>query len=227
MNNYDEIIKLLEYKVPFAIARFNDGEMGGILQPGNWVAARGDQPVNKELGQYLLDAFLHEQTNYWKGIPCSICFPQLRAGADQILASQCDSHYPHLCTATVLTNSNWKKAIKDIPKYLKGRTVYWIGGHDQKIDTLDFDIEQAFFFNNKDTWLDIKKIYPLWQLFQDDAVVMISLGPTARVLTKQWYQLRPDLTIIDIGSNFDPFTRDVWHRCHKGTLPHCSECNLV
>ena len=41
-----------------------------------------------------------------------------------------------------------------------------------------------------------------------------------------------DLTIIDIGSTFDPFTRDVWHNCHKGweetgfnqTAP-CKECN--
>ena len=60
----------------------------------------------------------------------------------------------------------------------------------------------------------------------------VSLGPTARILVKDWFEKYPDITFIDVGSNFDPFTRKVYHNCHKGWEETgfnigkpCSECN--
>lgn len=218
-------MSLLEQRIPFALARFNDGEMGGIMQPG-WPAARGDQPVNHDLSRYLLDAFSHEQLNYWKGIPCSLCYPRLREAADAVLG-RLTREYAHICAATVLTNSNWKRAIEDIPKALKGRHVTWVSGDDQDIEKLDFEVAEFHQYQRKNTWENVNEIFKLVDTFPQDDVVMISLGPTARVLTKMWYKIRPDMTVIDIGSTFDPMTRDVWHRCHHGTLPRCNECNLI
>ena len=66
---------------------------------------------------------------------------------------------------------------------------------------------------------------------ESGAVVFISCGPLARVLVKEWFQKRPDVTFIDIGSTFDPFTRNVRHRCHTGwengfnDVPRCVQCN--
>ena len=61
--------------------------------------------------------------------------------------------------------------------------------------------------------------------FDYGAVVMITCGPMSRVLAKDWFSERPDLTVLDIGSTWDPYTRDVWHSCHNGTLPPCKGCN--
>ena len=63
-------------------------------------------------------------------------------------------------------------------------------------------------------------------------IVCVSLGPTARILVRQWFEKFPNITFIDIGSNLDPFTRNVSHRCHLGweetgfnlSTP-CEECN--
>ena len=67
---------------------------------------------------------------------------------------------------------------------------------------------------------------------KDFDIIMISSGPTARVLSKEFFEIDPTRTYIDIGSTFDPFTRNVWHNCHKGWLEtgfnktkRCIKCN--
>ena len=40
--------------------------------------------------------------------------------------------------------------------------------------------------------------------FDAGSIVLVTCGPMARVLVKEWYEKRPDLTIIDIGSTFRP-----------------------
>ena len=65
----------LKSGIPFAFGRFNDGEMGGIMNEG-FVAARGDQRVGSDLREALKSALLHKQENYFVGIPCPLCFPK-------------------------------------------------------------------------------------------------------------------------------------------------------
>ena len=67
----------LENGTPFGFARFNDGEMLGIVQVGS-VAARGDQLVDEGLSTALKESLTHRQKNYYVGIPCSS--PQIKIG---------------------------------------------------------------------------------------------------------------------------------------------------
>jgi hypothetical protein len=55
--------------------------------------------------------------------------------------------------------------------------------------------------------------------------VILSCGPLATWGACQIFCARPDLTVIDQGSTWDPETRDVEFECHKGTLKHCPVCN--
>tara|TARA_Y100000593_G_scaffold95019_1_gene198411 strand:- start:15676 stop:16371 length:696 start_codon:yes stop_codon:yes gene_type:complete len=220
----------LESGTPFAFARFNDGEMMGIVQVGS-VVARGDQYVNESLSISLKDALIHRQKNYYVGIPCSLCYPTLNDVARSLVGD-----YEHLTSAVITTNKNWKNFMNRFPSAIKGKRLVWVGGNDQNVDNLKelgIEVDQKGLIPNKNSWKfyeHVRNTFP--QSFQAGDVVAISLGPSARVLVKEWFKERPDVTFIDVGSNFDPYTRNVWHNCHKGweetgfnqTAP-CEECN--
>tara|TARA_R110000824_G_scaffold161410_2_gene336629 strand:- start:2033 stop:2728 length:696 start_codon:yes stop_codon:yes gene_type:complete len=230
LNDPDWFYHNLSNNIPFGFSRFNDGEMMGIAQVGSTVA-RGDQVVNKELSMALKTALCHKQENYYVGLPCSICYPQFNK-----LATQIADNSDFLTSAVVLTNRNWKHFIDTFPKAIKDRRLLWIGGDDQDVDNLEelgLTVAKKGLIPRKDSWRYYKHIFETFpKIFEPNDVVCISLGPTARVLTQQWFHKMPDITFIDVGSNFDPFTRNVWHDCHKGweetgfnLTKRCEECN--
>ena len=227
MQKYNTLIEKLETKTPFALGRFNDGEMLGIWQAGQ-VVARGDQMVSMELRDKLTDALKHNQNDYWVGLPCSKCFPQHSNLAKTLV----DPRYPFQTHAVVFTNRHWKNFIEVFPTLINDRKVYWVGGEDQTMEWLPFDVTTQYLVPKQDAWSSYSEAKEFIKDFDEGSIVLITCGPMSRVLTKEWYEKRPDLTIIDIGSTFDPFTRNVWHNCHKGweetgfnlTAP-CEECN--
>lgn len=225
---YDQLITNLKDKEPFTLVRYNDGEMMAITNPGCTVA-RGDQIVPISLTSNLAVGLVKANTleNYIVGLPCSVCYPQHRKVADSLLGDG------SLTTrATIFTNRNWKRAVRDIEETLNAdtREVYWIGGEDQDTTKLPFSITRLHCLS-KNTWSQFPDLLPQYINFPEDAVIFLSCGPTARVLAYYWSTLRPDLTIIDIGSTFDPMTRGVEHNCHKfdakgnNLAKPCSECN--
>ena len=226
----DWFIEKLQGSIPFGYARFNDGEMMGIDKV-NTTVARGDQFVDQNLSNALKEAILHKQKNYYIGIPCSICYPHYSALAKELIGD-----YEFITSAVATTNRNWKKFIDTFPAAVKERRIIWIGGADQNTDALKdmgLNIVNTVKVPNQNSWAyyeQIKEKVP--NLFQEGDLVGISLGPTARVLVREWFEEYPNTTFVDFGSNFDPYTRNVRHNCHKGweetgfnlTKP-CSECN--
>ena len=112
----------------------------------------------------------------------------------------------------------------------------WIGGDDQDVDSLEeigLKVAKRGLIPRKNSWQfyqHILKTFP--ESLESGDVVCISLGPTARVLVKEWFNKFPDITFIDMGSNLDPFTRKVSHACHRGweetgfnLAKRCEECN--
>lgn len=230
INDMDWFLDNLKNKVPFAFARFNDGEMMAIDRVGS-VVARGDQVVDRSLSEALREAIKHKQENYYVGIPCSMCYPRLNSLANNLVGE-----YEFLTSAVVTTNRNWKKFIDNFPKAIEDRNLIWIGGNDQDNESLKeigLRVKKMAKIPRMNSWSyfnTINQMIP--QYFEDGDVVGISLGPTARVLARKWFEEYPNITFIDMGSNLDPFTRNVWHNCHKGwketgfnlTKP-CPECN--
>ena len=227
MDKYNTLINNLKNKEPFALGRFNDGEMLGIWQAGQ-VVARGDQLVSVELRDKLTQALVHMQHQYWVGLPCSKCFPEHSNLAKSLVHPQ----YPYQTHAVVFTNRNWKKFVDEFPNHINDRNVYWVGGDDQDVTKLPFTVTEQYKVPKRDAWSEYENTLSLVDGFAQDSIVLVTCGPMARVLVKEWYEKRPDLTIIDIGSTFDPFTRNVWHNCHKGweetgfnLTAKCKECN--
>ena len=226
----DWFIENLRNKTPFGYARFNDGEMMGIDRI-NTVVARGDQFVDQSLSNALKEAIQYKQHNYYIGIPCSICYPHYSN-----LAKELVGEYEHLTSAVATTNRNWKRFIDTFAPTVADRRIIWIGGSDQNADPLKkmgLNIVNTVRVPNKNSWnhyAQIKEKVP--NLFKSGDLVGISLGPTARVLVREWFEQYPEISFVDFGSNFDPFTRGVRHNCHKGweetgfnLTKRCAECN--
>ena len=228
-----EVIKFLNFLkegTPFAFARFNDGEMGGIEKVGTAIA-RHDQIVNKELQDKLIEALQHQQENYWVGIVCSECYPHFKELSDKYT----DDTYEYFTQACVLTNRNWLKFIQEFPKVIPDNKLIWYGGNNQDVQKLnDIGIFPKLIIHTKtqDSWSEYEKIKETSKEFADGDVVCMSIGPLSRVLAAEWFNEYTNVTFIDIGSTFDPFTRDVKHNCHKGWMEtgtnlcrKCKECN--
>jgi len=230
ITDMDWFLENLRDGTPFGYARFNDGEMMAVDQIGA-VVARGDQLVSESLHEALSEALTYKQENYYVGIPCSLCYPRLAT-----LAKDRVGEYEYLTSAVVTTNKNWKTFMDSFPSAMEGRRLIWIGGNDQNahaIRALGIDVAKTALVPRVNSWEYYQKIrQTVPQYFQPGDVVGISLGPTARVLVRQWFEEYPDVTFIDMGSNLDPITRNVRHNCHRGweetgfnLTKRCPECN--
>jgi len=228
-DSYKFVIDNLKSKTPFAYGRFNDGEMMGIIQQGS-VVARGDQIIDQSLHLALRDAITHKQKNYYIGIPCEKCYPKYNRVANNLIGD-----YDFKVSAVALTNRNWARFISEISEVMPGKNVRYVSGHDQDLSFirkhLNFNVMDHIKLNSKNSWASVSKILGYISEIKDGDIVFISLGPTARVLVKEWFKIKPNATFIDIGSVLDPFTRDVWHNCHKGwgygfnLTNRCETCN--
>jgi hypothetical protein len=228
-DQYKFIINNLENSIPFSYARFNDGEMMGINKIGS-VVARGDQMVDKSLHNALRTAIQHKQHNYYVGIPCQTCFPLYHKIANDLIGE-----YDQTVSAVALTNRNWAKFMSELPRVMVGKKVHYISGDDQNIEPLkdifNMNILTHTKLPSRNSWNEYDTVSKYIDHVVDGDVVIISLGPTARVLCKEWFELKPNTTFIDIGSILDPFTRNVWHNCHKGwengfnLTKKCKSCN--
>ena len=220
----------LKNKKNFCYVRYNDGEMMGIDKVGA-VAARGDQYVDQSLHDKLVEGINHRQEKYYIGVPCSQCFPKYSA-----LAKTMTQGYENLTSAVLFTNRNWKQFYDNFPPVCNGRQIIWVGGKTQSKQALidyGLDVKNCVLVPEVNSWAyyeKIKTIIPT--LIAPNDIVMVSLGPTARVLCKEWFEQYPNNTFIDIGSVLDPVTKGVYFNAHKGweetgfnLQKRCPECN--
>ena len=97
---------------------------------------------------------------------------------------------------------------------------------------MGLNIKDRFDVPQINAWELYDKIKDGYSQFDEGDVVAFSCGPLSRILIKEWFEKRPDVTFVGVGSVFDPFTRNVWHACHRGWTSRgrcetreCSVCN--
>lgn len=221
MNKIHQILENLKEGIPQALSRFNDGEVQGIVQPGCTVA-RGDQQVNEDLSNKLKEALQHQQENYWVGIPCNKCNT---AKWYKRVINLVDPNYKYLTKAVVTTNRNWKLFTSSVKECVKDKHIIWVSGANQKLENLPFDVDFHLKVPKRNAWRAYEEANKAFELFPSGTVIFFSCGPMSRVLAYEWFKKRPDSNYLDIGSAFDPYTKNLWHACHKETLAPCEGCN--
>ena len=226
MQHLGELLRLTREGVPWALARFNDGEHRAMFQTkkGKKIS-RGRQDVTPSLRDALLAALGHRQENYWIGLPCSKCYPAYRAR--QLMTYPGLANYRNLTYAVILSNRNRERFLKEFPGVLRSRRLTWVGPMAQKLGGLPFYplIDNQIVVPERNAW-EFWQSNSTIQPIPPDQVVLLSCGPLARILAHRWFEARPDLTIIDLGSIYDPITMGIESaRIHRGTLPPCPECH--
>ena len=145
-----KILNLLKENTPFAYSRFNDGEMIAIVNRSG-IIARGAQQITPQLADKLTMSLLYEQENYWKGLICKSCFPDLHPMAMKLVGN-----YPYLTSAVALVNRNWRTFLIECRQHLQDRKIIWIGGEDQNTDNLNtflgISISKTYRYCNQNTW---------------------------------------------------------------------------
>lgn len=230
MQRIEELLRLTREGIPWALARFNDGEMTAIVKRSGTIS-RGAQEVTEDLADALEAALKYRRHNYWIGLPCATCWKRHRQEA----VKRCSPKwYPHTTLAVVLTNRNHQRWQEEFPEAVKGRRIIWIGGVRQDFLKLPFAADIEAFLGLSETDAFIGWAGTEWETVQvrhdhpiaEGSVVMCSCGPLGRVIAHRWFEARPDLTIIDVGSIYDPVTLGrKTARIHKGTLPPCPGCH--
>ncbi|MDC3250366.1 GT-D fold domain-containing glycosyltransferase [bacterium] len=218
----DWFLNNLKNNINFSFARFNDGEVGGIMNP-NFTASRGAQFINETLSQKLKEGLKFQKNNYWIGIPCPICYPEMNKVANDLVGD-----YPYKTLAVDLINKNYQRFLQEGVPLLIQKPIYWIGSEDQDLSQLvnvGFNIKQQYKLPTKNAFSEYNTVKNLYTKFKDDCVVILSLGPLERVLAKEWFEKKDTLTYLGLGSMFDPWTRGIQHGYHKQTLKPCRVCN--
>lgn len=226
MRTIHKLVALTTEGTPWALARFNDGEMRGVRGAGCTVA-RGHQKISESLRDHLIGALKWRADNYFIGVPCRQCWPTHRKLADDYVAD-----YEHKTLAVVQTNRNlelmyhrFADALRLRYEVEKETYVIWVGSPRHNVTCLPFAVDQKINVPEKDAWSAYEVTYIHYRNFAPASVVFLSCGPMATVLAFEWFMERPDCTFIDIGSTYEPRTTGKEHRCHTGKLPACKECN--
>lgn len=218
----DWFINNLKTGTNFAFSRFNDGEVGGILKEG-FIASRGAQQISKELASKLKEGLTFKKDNYWIGIPCEECYPEMHKLANDLVGE-----YNYKTLAVDIINKNFKRFISEAVPLISKRKIYWLGSEDQNLDEIKkigFNIVQHYKLPSTNAFEKYSEMKDLYTTFEKDSVVILSLGPLERVLAKEWFEKKDDVTYLGLGSTFDPWTRGVQHRYHTGNLTPCKICN--
>ena len=218
------IMKLVRCE-PFAFARFNDGEMNAII--GRGPIARNTQRHSRELQVKLIEALDDVRKGFYKGAPCSACFTRQYTE----FANRCRDDRLAVPATLFCNAGRWKPTIELFDQFFRYRRVLWVAGADQDLDNLGYTNPlYAIRVPDRDAF---EKGRPAIQKLKranevpSGTLVILTCGPLGRVIAHRVWSHRQDLTLLDVGSLFDPITRGVTHSCHKGTLARCEVCNPV
>ncbi|HKK96121.1 MAG TPA: hypothetical protein VJ916_07420 [Anaerovoracaceae bacterium] len=207
MKNLDYFLNLLDNKVNFAVARFNDGELGAITKTMATIS-RGDQEVTDELSVKLKEAIQHRQENYYVGVP------DTKYKKFSEIASGLIGDYQNITSSVIFHDNNWVKAITEIPQRTKKfKNVVWVGSSSHKINNLPFKVTEFVPVNHKNAFNSYSRLKDLTPL--RNTIIFHACGSLGRILTKEWFEREPECTILEVGSIFDPYVQNIKRRYQK------------
>lgn len=216
------ILHHLQQEEQVSFARFNDGELGAIL---GWLklTSRGQQFVDQELVDKLVAALTYESKNYYKGYPCVDCFPALYEYYTETVGN-----YPYQLPLSAFTNNHYQVVKSEMLKVLKRRRVCYIGGTDCDQSWIKRHFEFHALVHNKNTSQYYDSIAEYMDRSSAD-VFVFAVGAISRPLVMYAHMIGK--SGLDLGSMFDPETRQVrlkphrWNHPYKNEQKFCKTCN--
>ena len=198
------LVKRLEAKKPVSFAHYNDGELTFVqdyLQGEHhekWFG-RKQQQYNPLLAERLYEAMRYQKDGYLVGVPCSLDHPKLREQADKIVGD-----YANKVQAMAIHHN--LAFMPRLLEALKGREVYFFTNEYQDLSFFEaFGIEMVperiFQVPFRNSYLEYDRFKGM--KFPDEAVVVLTCGMLAKILTKVWFEHHTGLSVLALGSSLD------------------------
>lgn len=198
------IVSRLETSQPLSFAHYNDGELTFIKDflkgetHEKWFG-RKQQKYDPLLAERLKEAMTFKKEGYFVGVPCSTDHPALRRLADELVGT-----YAHKVQAMSIHHN--LAYMPRILAALRNRQCYFFTNEYQDVSFFsDLGIEVK---PQRVTQVPFKNSYLEFDKYKDmkfpkDAVVVLTCGMLAKILTKVWYQNHEHLSILALGSSLD------------------------
>ena len=235
---------LLEKKEAFCFSHINDGEMTFIRKylskdnEAKWYG-RKQQIYSEVLAERLLTALQAKSNNYFVGIPCGICYPELKTLALEL--RQADDF-----TVPAMTIHHNLSMLPAILGELRDRKLFFVLNEFQDLTALqklglrgnESNVMRVPFRNSYELYDDLAG-----QRFENGTVVMMMCGMLAKIVSPVWFENNPTCTFLAFGSSMDdliqtdnikyklfpsefPFTRNIhpYRSFLFGYKKPCPEC---
>ena len=188
----------------FSVARFNDGEMGCIMEEKD-VISRGDQKSSSYLRIKLVEALTYRDDEYYVGLPDDKFDKAKKVALDML------GGYENVTSSVIFHDKNWLKFLRNITDVVGGYDeIAWIGGDNHDTLSLPFHVDYNIMVNSQNGFDDYNKVKDV--KFPRGTLVFLSCGPLGRVLAKELFVNNKDCTFLEIGSVFDPIVQNKWRR---------------
>lgn len=224
LDDYLMLVKKMENHEPFAFGHFNDGEMRYVLDFGKDPISRGDQDYDENLTTALRNSFLLSNPNFYRGIPCVKCFPEMHKKTLIMIEGRCDIPTTTACIFHHTYVAHRDKMLKTFSTYPR---VTWITNQNFALkhvcSKIGLDFLKCRHINvpSKNGWNSYQDVSKLE--YMDGELVILLCGPLGRVLAGEEFTKWPNTTFLCIGSYFDSIAGNRTHSYHHNNRL-CSEC---
>ena len=225
--DFDFLLKKLKNNENFAFSRFSDGELfimqnkTVILAENHYVTGdiRGSNKYTKEeqkkfiptehqfYRNKLIECFLHEQDNYYKGI----CTPSdAHVGKENFdyMLKLHNNKINNLTFSNLLINANYKRFVEEIIPILNERKILYVVNELANTKKLPFEIEKEFIIgsdcmiNNYDTSKIVKEYIADNNI--QDYIILCSAASLSNFIIYENFKINNNNTFLDIGSCLNP-----------------------
>jgi len=225
LDNYLMFIAKLQKKEPFAFAHFNDGEMRYIFNYSHDPISRGAQEFDPNLAQDLAQAFLNPNPQFYRGIPCATCFPQMNRDTMTLLDTTPEkiNTVPACVFHHTYWNTNYRQMFFEALKTF--RQITWITNPQFNIDRVLEHHEKRQVILPETNAYTVYNDHTKDLTFQPGELVLLLCGPVGRILASKWINQFPETIFLCLGSYFDHMAFGTPHAYYFENL-HCPGCCL-
>lgn len=226
---FDFILNKIRTSENFAFTRFSDGELdiltnrhcglykegfrsGNYRGPGKYTKEELKEFVPEEhqfVREALLEAFLHNQDNYFKGICTSTdIHPQHDFSPFEYMIDSHGGDHKNLTFTNLLINSNYPRFINEIVPELTRREVIYVVNENANLEKLPFNLKKSFVIgencavNNFD--LPEKIIKYIKDNNINNHVILCAAASLSNFVIHKCFKHNPNNTFLDIGSCLNP-----------------------
>ncbi len=236
--DFDSFLKMLEGRESFAFSRFSDGEvfmMQGqeIVMAADHCKVKGrvhrisypeddykhyDPEQHEFYREKLVEAFVHRQKNYFKGLSCRCCIGEadFKWQIELIEKGYDDCDQGHLTWSNLLINANYLKFLKEMYPVIFTYPIVMTVNKNAQLGDLGLDIKKEFRVGPNCIVNDYSIIEEMLSYIRNNEITghlfLFAASSLSNMAIHQLYKEFPSNTYMDIGSSLNPFMPGIGSR---------------